>query len=163
KGLEFPITIVSGTTTKPANRRNGVSVVWNDDGTPEARLRKDIGTANHDPRADLEAEIDVFEQLRLLYVPRTRARHHPPLPAHHRRPRFVSATTIAREAGVVAIDEEHDPDDPAGPGGLTDDAEFPVTPRRRGRAGTAIGRAVHATLQFTDLTAPTGLEAQAAR
>ena len=34
---------------------------------------------------------------------------------------------------------------------------------RRGRAGTAIGRAVHATLQFVDLGAPVGLEAQAAR
>jgi ATP-dependent helicase/nuclease subunit A len=83
--------------------------------------------------------------------------------APHRRPRFVSATNIAREAGVAAVDEECDPDDAAGPGALTGDGDLPVTPRRRGRAGTAIGRAVHATLQFTDLAAPAGLEAQAAR
>jgi ATP-dependent helicase/nuclease subunit A len=83
--------------------------------------------------------------------------------APQRRPRFVAATTIAREAGAAAVEEESDPDDPAGPGGITGDADLPVTPRRRGRAGTAIGRAVHATLQFTDLAAPAGLEAQAAR
>jgi ATP-dependent helicase/nuclease subunit A len=256
KGLEFPITVVSGMTTKPAGRRGGVSVVWNEDGTPEVRLRKDIGTANHDPRADLEAEMDVHEKLRLLYVACTRARDHLVVAAHHqkedrsyactvwkttqdqpdtwralpaededgpavmppttavtpaalpdrpttvavtatapaedehdaslaareaddgreawlaareallapqRRPRFVSATAIAREAGVGAVDEERDPDDLAGAGGITGDADLPVAPRRRGRAGTAIGRAVHATLQFTDLAASTGLEAQAAR
>jgi ATP-dependent exoDNAse (exonuclease V) beta subunit len=243
KGLEFPITVVSGMTTKPANRRNGVSVVWNADGDPEVRLRKDIGTANHDPRADLEAEMDVHEKLRLLYVACTRARDHLVVAAHHqqndrsyactvwttaqsepdtwralppeeedgpaalpatiavtpvaplhepttvavtptlppdddreawlaareallapqRRPRFVSATTIAREAGLAAEDEERDPDDPAGPGGLSGDGDLPVTPRRRGRAGTAIGRAVHATLQFTDVADPAGVDEQAAR
>ena len=229
KGLEFPITIVSGMTTKPAGRRNGVSVVWNADGDPEVRLRKDIGTANHDPRADLEAEMDVYEKLRLLYVACTRARDHLVVAAHHqqddrsyactvwktiqdqpdtwrvlpdeedegpaarpatvaaapaappgddrepwlaareallapqRRPRFVSATTIAREAGVAAVDEERDPDDPAGLGGLTGDGDVPVAPRRRGRAGTAIGRAVHATLQFTDLGEPASVDEQAAR
>src|SRR5207249_8726068 len=51
----------------------------------------------------------------------------------------------------------------AGPGGLAGAVDLPVAPRRRGRAGTAIGRAVHATLQFVDLGAPVGLEAQAAR
>ena len=243
KGLEFPITVVSGMTTKPSGRRGGVSVVWNDEGTPEVRLRKDIGTANHDPRADLEAEMDVYEKLRLLYVACTRARDHLVVAAHHqqddrsyactvwktaqeqpdtwrvlpaededesaampataavtapspsdgpttgsitttvppdddreawlaarealltpqRRSRFVSATTIAREAGIAALEEERDPDDPAGPGGLTGDGDLAVTPRRRGRAGTAIGRAVHATLQFTDLAAPAGVEAQATR
>src|SRR5581483_11275899 len=62
----------------------GVSVVWNDDGTPEVRLRKDIGTANHDPRADLEAEMDVYEKLRLLYVACTRARDHLVVAVHHK-------------------------------------------------------------------------------
>ncbi|MDQ1449711.1 MAG: CRISPR-associated exonuclease Cas4, partial [Actinomycetota bacterium] len=84
KGLEFPITVVSGMTTKPAGRRGGVSVVWNEDGTPEVRLRKDIGTANHDPRADLEAEMDVHEKLRLLYVACTRARDHLVVSVHRR-------------------------------------------------------------------------------
>ncbi|HZQ79165.1 MAG TPA: 3'-5' exonuclease [Acidimicrobiia bacterium] len=221
KGLEFPITIVSGMTTKPSGHRNGVSVVWNDDGTPEVRLRKDIGTANHDPRADLEAEMDVYEKLRLLYVACTRARDHLVVAAHHktgdgsyastvwtaaqaqpdtwrvlsdeeqrppvtpavvaaapapqddreawlaareaplarqRRPRFVSATTIAQEAGVAAVEEERDLDDPASAGDLTGAVDLPIAPRRRGRAGTAICRAVHATLQFIDLGAPVGLD-----
>ncbi len=229
KGLEFPITILSGLTTKPNVPRNGVSVVWNVDGTPEVRLRKNVGTANHDVRADLEAQMDVHEKLRLLYVACTRARDHLVVAAHHqaddgsyastvwnktnvrtdswrrppegdtaaadivmpatqgtlslpapddrdgwlaereallapqRRPRFVSATTIAREAGMAPVDEERDPDDPAGPGGLTDETARPTAPRRRGRAGTAIGRAVHATLQFVDLADPTGVDEQAAR
>jgi ATP-dependent helicase/nuclease subunit A len=233
KGLEFPITILSGMTTKPGNRRNGVSVVWNPDGTPEVKLRKGVATANHDPRADLEAEMDVHEKLRLLYVAATRARDHLVVACHHsdgdqsyagivwahaetpeagagwrrltpavgvpaaasdpgavereaadgdsavghrevwmaareallepqRHPRFVSATTIAAEAGDVGLEEAADPL-PDGSFEL-EAAEAPdseggsVAARRRGRAGTALGRAVHATLQLVDLADPSGPE-----
>jgi ATP-dependent helicase/nuclease subunit A len=80
-----------------------------------------------------------------------------------RRSRVVSATEIARSAqaaDAVATDEVDDielADEAA------DDRSVPVTPRRRGRAGTAIGRAVHATLQVLDLGAPRAIDEQAAR
>ena len=279
KGLEFPITILSGMTTKPGRRRTGVSVLWDESGPPEVSLRKGVATANHDPRADIELEMDEHEKLRLLYVATTRARDHLLVSCHHkafdaakgpdtygariwtyfqdqpdlwrslddetadsaaaaaiaaapvdepvpttaptieaapaatafeeradgqltllpldpepvggaahpatsagagvvqdpdraewierraelldpqRVPRVVSATAVARQAlgePEVALADEDD-----------DGAERPedgsVPPRRRGRAGTAIGRAVHATLQVVDLAEPKDLELQVRR
>ncbi|MFP4513281.1 MAG: UvrD-helicase domain-containing protein [Acidimicrobiales bacterium] len=74
--------------------------------------------------------------------------------------RHVSATALARsvqEAEAAPVPEGLDaPDDHAAP---------EVEPqRRRGRAGTAIGRAVHATLQLLDLADPDpDIESEAGR
>ena len=266
KGLEFPITILSGMTTKPGGRRTGVSVLWDESGPPEVSLRKGVATANHDPRADIEVEMDEHEKMRLLYVATTRARDHLLVSCHHkafdakkrpdtygariwtffqehpelwrsldggtmdtdsdraviepaapfeerpdgqlafltsepepapapdptapstaspmvgspvaedagraewiarrsglldpqRVPRVISATAVARQALEAPDDESVDEDD--------DGAERPeggaVPHRRRGRAGTAIGRAVHATLQVLDLADPKDLELQVRR
>jgi ATP-dependent exoDNAse (exonuclease V) beta subunit len=225
KGLEFPITILSGMTTKPGNPRRGVSLVWGDDGRPEVSLRKGVATANHEPRFDLEIEMDAHEKLRLLYVAATRARDHLVVSAHHkvegngpdgketyasrvwrffqdrpelwrtlpeeplqlqlvtteprvvptidddraawvaareallepqRIPRAMSATAVAR----AVRDDLHDDDDDAADDS-DDDAAVPH--RRRGRAGTAVGRAVHATLQLVDLADPQHLDGQVRR
>ena len=217
KGLEFPITILSGMTTRSNSARRGVSVLWGDVGPPEVRLRKDTATARHEPRADLELEMDAHEKLRLLYVAATRARDHLVVSCHHkvgskatdtyagrvwtyfseredlsryraatpshhdrspetasgstptattsapphddragwidararlvdpqRTPRVVSATAVARGSSPAA-------------------AEGTSPPRRQGRAGSAIGRAVHATLQVLDLSAPRDLDLQVRR
>ncbi len=61
-----------------------MSLVWGDDGQPEVRLRKGVATANHEPRFDLELEMDQHEKLRLLYVAATRARDHLIVSAHHK-------------------------------------------------------------------------------
>ena len=60
----------------------------------------------------------------------------------------VSATAVRRLLDAT----------PEGPNSGTDDgpSEPTTEPWRRGRAGTAIGRAVHAVLQHTDLTDPDG-------
>jgi ATP-dependent exoDNAse (exonuclease V) beta subunit len=223
KGLEFPITVLSGMTTQPGARRTGVSLLWGTD-RPEVSLRKGLATADHDPRRDLELEMDVDEKLRLLYVATTRARDHlvvschhnparadtyagrmwahfadketlwrrlpppqlqlvvdvPPDPrvepepatddrdgwierraaalAPHLIPRTVSATTIAREA-MGPLEAEEETDDLLDP----DDTDPAVPIRRRGRAGSAIGRAVHATLQVIDFESPADLDAQVRR
>jgi ATP-dependent exoDNAse (exonuclease V) beta subunit len=249
KGLEFPITILSGMTTRPAARRRGISLVWGDDGRPEVRLSSEVSTLNHDPRADVEATMGDDERKRLLYVACTRARDHLVVSCHHKAsvdsfgaviwramhepaadaidpPPFrvvtapplpfaqidlrtldtampgvapipptddewaadrrafvegreavvgpqriattVSATTIAHEVAAVndGLDlDDWSPDDddlaPSAPatGDDVDDGPIVVSsesgrPRRRGRLGTAIGRAVHATLEFSDLAAP---------
>ena len=65
--------------------------------------------------------------------------------------RTVAATTIARSAQAGG-------DDP----NLQKDAPVEETPPwRRGRAGTAVGRAVHAVLQSIDLTTGTDIESAA--
>jgi len=235
KGLEFPITVLSGMTTKPGNARSGMSVLWDDAGPPEVRLRDGVATSNHEPRADIEVEMDEHEKLRLLYVATTRARDHLLVSCHHkplgskppdtyaariwsffqghqdlwrpleldgrtnagdeaeaeaaapvldeeqvleerrrwvqareavlapqRTPRVVSATTVARMAlGLEPVGDAEDGEDEFDE--LDVEGERGVQPRRRGRAGTAIGRAVHATLQALDLSAPRDVAAQVRR
>jgi ATP-dependent exoDNAse (exonuclease V) beta subunit len=216
KGLEFPITVLSGATTQATSRRGGPTVIWEND-IPEVKLSKGTSTENFDRLADIEAEMDIHERRRLLYVACTRAQDHLVLSTFHkagggsygewltqcstsvedtlcrrlslevaeeatvpvsiatagsdaadevaedaapqiddreewvvareallapqRRPRFVSATTIATEAGEVETDERDIDDETA------EAARYDI-PWRRGRAATAIGRAVHACLQF---------------
>ena len=59
------------------------------------------------------------------------------------RPSFVSATSLGRQTG----EDKEEPDSPE--------------PWRRGRAGTSVGRAVHAVLQTIDLIAGEGIEDRA--
>ena len=228
KGLEFPITVVSGMTTAGRGGRKGPQVFWDGD-VPEVRFNANTSTDNFDRLADIEAEMDVYERLRLLYVGCTRARDHlvvsgfhkparpgsvsvsfgqlvteasassgscrwayteagelplleeaapvaPPVPtvpltlpfddregwvaareallAPYAQPRFVSATAIAADAALSEVEEvDEDGDgDGAGEGDGDGEAVRPELPWRRGRAGTAIGRAVHAVLQFVDPT-----------
>ena len=82
KGLEFPITVLSGLTTRIQSRRSGVQIHWSGDDV-ELSTRKDVRTADFDRRADLEAEMDEEEKLRLLYVACTRARDHLLVSTHH--------------------------------------------------------------------------------
>jgi ATP-dependent helicase/nuclease subunit A len=58
----------------------------------------------------------------------------------------VSATTLAAEAAVGVVEEDAEAGAELGAGDEADGA--PAIPWRRGRAGSAIGRAVHAVLQF---------------
>ncbi len=217
KGLEFPITILSGMSTGGGGRRSGVSVAWPESGPPEVRLRKNLETAGHEPRANLEEEMDEHEKLRLLYVASTRARDHLVVSAHHnqrakksfgrqmaewaersadgcrrlpetgprmmpaptegpgtlalpetndernnwidmrakllatgRRRRVMSATAVARAAADLDIDDDDD--------GADLENDQALVQRRKGRAGSAIGRAVHATLQVIDLADPPPLD-----
>ncbi|MEO6468925.1 MAG: UvrD-helicase domain-containing protein [Acidimicrobiia bacterium] len=82
KGLEFPITVVSGLTTRLLPRRGRVAVRWDGDEIGVS-TRKDIATAGFDRLADLEDEMDGEEKLRLLYVACTRARDHLLVATHH--------------------------------------------------------------------------------
>jgi len=84
KGLEFPITILSGMTTQMRSNRPGVSVLWSDDGLASVRMKKGVETQAHGPRADLEAAMDDLEKIRLAYVATTRARDHLIVSCHHK-------------------------------------------------------------------------------
>lgn len=235
KGLEFPITVVAGVTTALGKARRGVEVHW-EAGRAEIKLSADKATEHFDRLADLEAEMDVYERERLLYVACTRARDHlivcthhapgvichgatlartsegeedrlwrrlpdhvPSVPVHlssapspvvddreawiarrtallgpQRSARFVSATAVARmalepvEPGLVGDRDgggaDIDPDlGSESDTSATDESGRPAFSRRRGRAGTAIGRAVHATLQLVDLATGEHLDQIAAQ
>ena len=96
KGLEFPITIVSGLTAQSGNRRGGVAVHWGDT-MPEIKM-SGSSTPSFDVLDDFEQEMDVHEKLRLLYVASTRARDHLVISAHHvvstSRPRQTFAKMV---------------------------------------------------------------------
>ncbi|MBL8775877.1 MAG: UvrD-helicase domain-containing protein [Acidimicrobiales bacterium] len=241
KGLEFPITVVSGLTTARGNGRRGVTVVWDeDDLRPGIGIRKDTSTANFDRQAEYESEMDAHERQRLLYVACTRARDHLIVCTHHlegvdchgatlarcsadlgeevvrrlpedlvvgvpvappttsaapadddrprwrsrraallrrnRDPRVLSATAVAR-LGRLEDPTAGPPGDPTASAErddladevveddatATDESGRPAFQRRRGRAGTAVGRAVHATLQVVDLATGDGLADLAAQ
>ncbi|MGA9277718.1 3'-5' exonuclease, partial [Ilumatobacter sp.] len=72
KGLEFPITVVSGMTTQPSRRR-GVQVVWHDDEWHLTGRGDDGSFADVHPIDELMSDA---ERRRLLYVACTRAVDH---------------------------------------------------------------------------------------
>ncbi|MEQ8717831.1 MAG: UvrD-helicase domain-containing protein [Acidimicrobiales bacterium] len=229
KGLEFPVTIVSGLTTKVRRRRGGVQVLWTDSaGRPAVnyRFHPTLSTAEFDESLELDEQLDFHEKIRLLYVACTRARDHLVVSLHRTAPGSVSsvpargdmtAAQLLADAGaasappvpglaggslssvkprevVVPADREtwerdiaaarrslstrrsiaatavaaelHDPEAvdaatvEATAAGLAKSArDLDLPPWNKGRYGTAIGRAVHATLQTVDLATGEGLGA----
>ncbi len=212
KGLEFPITVVSGMTTRPGTAKSN-AVVWHrDTWTISNKQSPDPIFEDFMP---LDEQMSDAERRRLLYVACTRAvdhlvvslhrypdssssptaesgallfhaggaevagarpldptegRYQPPTataPAlawadqdewdHERRRAFaaarwrpsVSATFLAGEADT----------DPGLDKGAVD---LDLPPWQRGRYGTAVGRAVHAVLQYADFRTGANIDAEAA-
>jgi ATP-dependent exoDNAse (exonuclease V) beta subunit len=83
KGLEFPITIVAGTSTKHQPGGARFALHWDEAGRPEVALSKGVSTDSFDRLAELESEMDDHEKRRLLYVATTRARDYLLVGAHH--------------------------------------------------------------------------------
>jgi ATP-dependent helicase/nuclease subunit A len=95
-------------------------------------------------------------------VPTARPRGAPASAAPEQREAWIAARTetlarAARPASVSATALAHADDDER----LDDEPPADRSPWRRGRAGTAIGRAVHAVLQTVDLGTGDGLETTA--
>ncbi len=76
KGLEFPITILSGMTTEAGGRRSGVRLAFPPTGGFAVRFSTALTTAEFDQQLALDEQMDFEERLRLLYVAATRARDH---------------------------------------------------------------------------------------
>jgi ATP-dependent helicase/nuclease subunit A len=214
KGLEFPITVLSGMTTKPSLAGSN-AVVWHGDTwTISNSTSPDPIFEDFQP---IDEQMSDAERRRLLYVACTRAIDHlvvslhrypgeaeirpssvsgallylagaaeaehgarvlqpsttrfvtpPPMPvqppwadhddwAAERRRAFadaswrpsISATYLAGEADT----------DPGLDKGAVD---LDLPPWQRGRYGTAVGRAVHAVLQYADFETGAGIDAEAA-
>lgn len=215
KGLEFPVTVVSGLTTQLARPARGPTVAFPPGRPPAIRLRAGVESGGFEQWQPIDEQMDEHERLRLLYVACTRARDHlivsltrlagtkrrtaasilaeagaagagavrlktakrapatrggampapeagttAPVPdrevwlaereaalARAAAPEAVSATGLARSAA--------ESDDP-GLAKAEPDLELP--PWKKGRYGTAVGRAVHAVLQTVDLATGEGLD-----
>ncbi|MDV3220932.1 UvrD-helicase domain-containing protein [Intrasporangium sp.] len=74
KGLEFPMVVLSGMTSRPHNGA-GVRLLWKD-GSYAVRLGKDVETGDFQEQVPLDEQMSDYERMRLLYVATTRARDH---------------------------------------------------------------------------------------
>ncbi len=85
KGLEFPITIVSGLTTELGRgRASRGEVIWGEAGVlPEVKVSKNLSTSHFDLAKELDDEMAKPERDRLLYVALTRARDHLVMSSYH--------------------------------------------------------------------------------
>ncbi|HJR26810.1 MAG TPA: 3'-5' exonuclease, partial [Acidimicrobiales bacterium] len=83
KGLEFPITIVSGMSARPGGQRSPVEVHFPKDGTAVGyRMGKDVVTEEFEAAVPIDEQMGYDERLRLLYVACTRACDHLVLSLH---------------------------------------------------------------------------------
>ena len=112
KGLEFPIVVLSGMTTRLSAPARGPSVAFDAAGEPVVRLRGGIESENYEAWKPIDEQMDAHERLRLLYVACTRARDHLVVSLHRRDPgekgskvnSAAWALTDAGAAGAGAVD-----------------------------------------------------------
>jgi ATP-dependent helicase/nuclease subunit A len=99
KGLEFPITIVSGLTTR-TSAKGGRAVVWTNDGW----AINDTKDAPYQLFVPVDEQMNTAERIRLWYVACTRARDHLVV-STHRLDR--ASDTAARRLAVAAAGAAH--------------------------------------------------------
>ncbi|MDQ3538691.1 MAG: PD-(D/E)XK nuclease family protein, partial [Actinomycetota bacterium] len=76
KGLEFPITILSGMTTASSGRRTRVEVAFPPTGPVALKVGSGLTTPEFEAFKPIDEQMDFHERLRLLYVACTRAKDH---------------------------------------------------------------------------------------
>jgi len=84
KGLEFPITIVSGMSTVPQGRRAPAEVVFPEAGGVGYRFGSKVRTDEWVEWAPIDEQMSLHERIRLLYVACTRARDHLVVSVHRK-------------------------------------------------------------------------------
>ena len=92
KGLEFPITVLSGMTTQLAAPRRGVQVRFPPGDGWALRIRSGLETAEFSDQQPIEEQMDRHERIRLLYVAATRARDHLIVSVHRKNGRNGAST-----------------------------------------------------------------------
>jgi len=206
KGLEFPVVVLTGLNFEPSARVDSV-LFDREKGGAEVRLgARDapFQTSGYEVLAQQEEELELAEDVRLMYVAATRARDHlavslyrlvkdqksrAALIAHHLEGADdLWQPAVADEVSIPIASQETEgpvPEDTpearqqwldervqllrerARPSAVAatalarvvkEEASVPEEPWRRGRAGTTLGRAVHAVLQTIDLATGRGLE-----
>jgi ATP-dependent exoDNAse (exonuclease V) beta subunit len=105
KGLEFPIVILSGMTSRPNNAR-GVRLLWPSGGGYEVRMASGVQTGDFDAAVPVDEQMDEQEKRRLLYVAATRARDHLVVSLHRAAgsKAVTSAQLLAGAGGATAAE-----------------------------------------------------------
>ncbi|MBV8952443.1 MAG: UvrD-helicase domain-containing protein, partial [Actinobacteria bacterium] len=76
KGLEFPVTILSGMSTNPQGRRTAVEVAFPPRGDVAYKFGRQLATPEFEAWKPIDEQMAFEERVRLLYVACTRARDH---------------------------------------------------------------------------------------
>jgi ATP-dependent exoDNAse (exonuclease V) beta subunit len=110
KGLEFPITIVSGMSTVPQSRPAPAQVVFPPVGAAASvgggvgyRFGKYVTTQEYAEWAPIDEQMSFHERIRLLYVACTRARDHLVV-SLHRKARAKDPTATKRTNAELLVD-----------------------------------------------------------
>jgi ATP-dependent exoDNAse (exonuclease V) beta subunit len=103
KGLEFPITIVSGMSTAPGVRRTPVEVVFPPTGKVGYKFARLMVTAEFEAWKPIDEQMAFDERVRLLYVACTRARDHLVM-SLHRKTRATPPQPVNRTNAELLVD-----------------------------------------------------------
>jgi ATP-dependent helicase/nuclease subunit A len=99
KGLEFPMVVLSGMSSRP-NSPRGVQLLWTADGYA-VRLTKYVQTNDFEHVAPIDEQMDSYERRRLLYVAATRARDHLVVSLHRKNGSGTTNADILAGAGAA--------------------------------------------------------------
>ena len=103
KGLEFPITVVSGMSTAPQGRPAPAEVVFPPTGSVGYRFGRHVTTDEFTQWAPIDEQMGLHERIRLLYVACTRARDHLVV-SLHRKARTKTPAPKARTNAELLVD-----------------------------------------------------------
>jgi len=102
KGLEFPITIVAGLASMGGRSS---SLVWDVDGKPQIRLKKDaLETLGYTDANTLDDQQSKLESTRLLYVALTRAMDHLVIGCYYKQPKNGLKTQAQKSPAQKVLD-----------------------------------------------------------
>lgn len=103
KGLEFPITIVSGMSTLPGGRRAPAEVEFMTTGDVGYRFGPKCTTEEYEAWKPIDEQMGLHERIRLLYVACTRVRDHLVV-SLHRKTRVNDPEPTARTNAELLVD-----------------------------------------------------------
>ena len=106
KGLEFPITILSGLTTTTSWAPRRVEVRFPPAEGWAIRLSNRMSTSDFEETQAVEEQMDAHERTRLLYVASTRARDHLVVSVHRKAPGNRASPTAAEDLYAYGWDPD---------------------------------------------------------
>ncbi|MGI8750942.1 MAG: UvrD-helicase domain-containing protein [Acidimicrobiales bacterium] len=104
KGLEFPVTIVTGMSTRPQHRPAAAEVVFRPGEPVGYRVGSHITTPEWEAWAPIDEQMGLDERIRLLYVACTRARDHLVVSLHRAERASEPAKAAARTSAELLIE-----------------------------------------------------------
>ena len=104
KGLEFPVTVLSGLSTVPMARPAAAEVVFpSHRGTVGYRFSGQVTTPEYDEWKPIDEQMGFDERIRLLYVAATRARDHLVVSLHRKQRATASGRPTSRTNAELLV------------------------------------------------------------